>query len=166
MIKLVLQHKQIDHVKSNNVEELHYFFHKYQNHNASLLMIHNVLSYDSCYYNKNHNEYQNNTHNLQSSFDSILIVFYSIMVFSVIFDSSLIIESVLDISSFFSILAFHINDIDHDFSPFSFDAAHDDDNNLNFRIYCHFNCVLMKFTDIMCICPDLFLCSYQYIHCI
>ena len=59
-------------------------------------------------------------------------------------------------------LAFHINDIFHDFSAFSFDAAHDDHNNLNFCIYCHFNGVLMKFTNIMCVFPDLFLCSYQY----
>ena len=47
-------------------------------------------------------------------------------------------------------------------SAFSLDAAHEDHNNLNFCIYFHFNCVLMKATDIMCICPDLFLCSYQY----
>ena len=44
--------------------------------------------------NINYNEHQNSTHNmtrnLQSSFDSILIVFYNIMVCSVIFDSSLI----------------------------------------------------------------------------
>ena len=49
------------------------------------------------------------------------------------------------------------------FSAVSFDAAHDDHNNLNFCIYCHFNCDLVKFIDITCICRDLFLCSYQYI---
>ena len=86
------------------------------------------------------------------------------MVFSVIFDSSLIIKNILDIRSFFSILAYHIKDIDHDFSALSLDAAHGDHNNLKFCIYCHFNCVLMKFTDIICICLDLFLCSYQYTH--
>ena len=74
----------------------------------------------------------------------------------------MIIENVLNIQSFLSILAFHINDIDHDFSAFSFNAAHDKHNNLNFCIYCHFNSVLMEFTDIMCVCLGLFLCSYQY----
>ena len=94
------------------------------------------------------------------------------MMFSVVFDSSLIIiiDNVLGIQSFFSILPFHINDIDHDFNAFSFDASHDDHNILNFCIYCHFNCVLIKFTDIMSICPDLFLCSYpkytKIINCI
>ena len=63
---------------------------------------------------------------------------------------------------FSSILAFHINDIDNDFNAFSLSAAHDNHHNLNFCIYCLFNCVFMKFTDIMCICPDLLLCSYQY----
>ena len=33
---------------------------------------------------------------------------------------------------------------------------------LHMIIYCQFNCVLEKFTDITCICPDSFLCSYQY----
>ena len=28
MVKLVLQHKQIDHVNSSNMQELHYFFNK------------------------------------------------------------------------------------------------------------------------------------------
>ena len=28
MVKLVLPHKQIDHVKSSNMEEMHYFFNK------------------------------------------------------------------------------------------------------------------------------------------
>ena len=37
-----------------------------------------------------------------------------------------------------------------------------DQNNLSFCIYCHFNCVLIKFIDIMSICTDLFLCPYQY----
>ena len=71
------------------------------------------------------------------------------MVFLVIFDSSLIIENVLDIQRFFLVLAFYINDIDHDFSAASFDAAHDHHNNLNFCVYYHFNCVLGKFTDIV-----------------
>ena len=69
-------------------------------------------------------------------------------------------KNVLDIQSFFSILACHINDIDNDLRSFSFDAAHDDHYNLNCRIYY----VLRKFTDIMCICLDLFLCSYQYMY--
>ena len=54
MVKLVLQHKQIDNVKSSNVKELHYFLNKYQNHHLNstktwnqvswcLLMIQNVL---------------------------------------------------------------------------------------------------------------------------
>ena len=55
--------------------------------------------------------------------------------------------NVLDIQGFFSILAFHINDTDHDFRAFGFDAAHED-HNLNFCVYC--------------VCPDLFLCLYQY----
>ena len=61
--------------------------------------------------NQNNNEYQNYIHNLQSSFDSALIEFHSIMVLSVIFESSLIIENVLHIQSYFLILAFQINDI-------------------------------------------------------
>ena len=112
MVKLMLQHTQIDHVKSSNVEELHYFLNKIpksssQKHENMKSCLPNTCWWyrTFCYMisviaNKNHNEYQNNTHNLQSSFDSILIVFYSIMVFSVIFDSSLIIENVLDIQSF------------------------------------------------------------------
>ena len=44
----------------------------------------------------------------------------------------------------------------YDFRACSFDAAHDYHNNLDFCIYCRFNCMLMKFADIMCICPDLF----------
>ena len=261
MVTLLLQHGQINNVKSSNVEELHYFFQKktksssqeHENMKSGLpdacwwMMIQNVLLHMILVFaNKNHNEYQNDTHNLQS-FDSILLVFYSIMVFSVILDSSLITENVLDIQSFFLILAFHINDIDHaeffyfqyselylryttytshiphqylgitqcfhncsayirvvyclymikhyafthfllvnfekwkfsklnlsyninfsekkkicdhDFGAISFDAAHDEHNNLHFCIYCRFNCVLGKFTDIMCICPDLFLYSY------
>ena len=110
--------------------------------------------------NKNHNDHQNNTLNIQSSFDFIFIVLYGILVFSIIFDSCLIIDNVLDMQSL-SQLAFHINGTDHDFMAFSSDAAHDYHNNLNFCIYCHFNCVL-KFTDIICICSDLFLCSCQY----
>ena len=43
---------------------------------------------------------------------------------------------------------------------FSFDDAHDCHNNLNFCIHCHSDCILR--TDIMCICPDLFLCLCQY----
>ena len=50
-----------------------------------------------------------------------------------------------DIQTFFLVWAFHINQIDNDFSAFSFHAAHDDNNNLNFCICCHFNCVFMKF---------------------
>ena len=106
MVKLVLQHKQVDHVKSSNVEELHYFFNKIpksssqKDENMKSSLPHTCWWHRTfCYMilvipNKNHNEYQNKTQNLQSSFDFILIVFYSIMVFSVIFDSSLIIENV------------------------------------------------------------------------
>ena len=36
----------------------------------------------------------------------------------------------------------------YDFDAFSFDAAYDYHNSLNVCIYCHFNCVLMTFTDI------------------
>ena len=50
----------------------------------------------------------------------------------------------------------------YDFDAFIFDAAYDYHNSLNVCIYCHFNCVLMTFTDIICICPDLFSCSRQY----
>ena len=97
MMKLVLQHKQIDHAKSSNVEELHYFFNKTSNSSSEKHENIKSGSFDTfrwhktfCYIifgiaNKNHNEYQNKTHNLQSSFDSILIVFHSIMVFSVNF---------------------------------------------------------------------------------
>ena len=52
-------------------------------------------------------------------------------------------------SKFFLNISFHINDIDHNFSAFSFGTA-------------HYNCVLMNSTDIICICPDLFSCSCQY----
>ena len=164
MVKLVLQHEQIDNVKPSTVEDLHYFPIKYQNHHLKntktwnqvyLILVDDTerfVTCDFCCCKQKHNEYQNYTHNLQSSFDSILIVFSNITVFCVIFDY----RECFDIHSFFIILAFHINDIVHDFSAFSFDAAHDDYNNLNFCIYCHFNCVLGKITDIMCIFPDLF----------
>ena len=80
------------------------------------------------------------------------------MVFPVIFNSSLIIQNFLDIQSFFSILAFHINNIMilmlHIFLYKM--TIH------TICIYWHFNRVFMKFIDIMCIRLDLFLCSCQY----
>ena len=126
-----------------------------------------VLWHDFIIANKNHNGHPNNIHNLQSSFDSILIVLYSTMMLSEIFNSSLIIENVLDIQSFFSILAFHINDIDHDFSAFSLMLHIFLYNTIKMTInticiYCHFNCYRTKFIDIMCICHDLFLWPCQY----
>ena len=108
---------------------------KYQNHHLKapkheitaftwyLLVIENVLLHDVYYCKQKSWTSKKHTY-LKSSFDSILIVFYNIIVFSVIFNSSLIIYNVLDIQSFFSILAFHINDIHHDFSSCSFDGAH------------------------------------------
>ena len=112
MVKLVRQHKQIDHVKSNNIKELHYFFNKIPK--SSSQKHENMKSGlpDICWWcrtvwymifviaSKITIKYQNNTHKLQSWFDSILIVFYNIMVFSVIFDSSLILENVLDTHCF------------------------------------------------------------------
>ena len=61
-------------------------------------------------------------------------------------------ENVHYLQSFFS----------HDFSAVNFDAAHDDHNNSNFCTYCYFNCVLKKLNDVVCICLDVFLCSYRY----
>ena len=72
------------------------------------------------------------------------------MVFSVIFDSSFIIKNVLDIQSFFLLLAFHINDIHYDFRAVCFDAAHDDHNTLNFCIYV-FSAVFLGNLPILCV---------------
>ena len=102
MVKLEQQHKQIDQVKSSNAEELQYFFNKIpksssQKHKNEIrytwyvLMIKNVLLHDFCYCKQKSQWISNNTHNLQSSFDSMLIVFYSIAVFSVLFDPSFLI---------------------------------------------------------------------------
>ena len=116
MVELVQQHKQIDHLKSSNVEDLHYCFNKIPKSPSQKDENMKSCSPNTCcdtehfvtWFLSLQTKITMNIKITHRTYNHHLISywFYSIIVFSAIFGWSLIIENVLDIQTFFPNISF------------------------------------------------------------